>query len=162
MAIMTDNRPDTDFSYRLVVNSDMNRVTWHTLECRTAKNAKFSKRTPFTPDQRNKALNDRCVKATGREPYSLPNNHMAKCCLGRVASSQEQAPTFTATQAARLFAKARASGLAAGNASAPIPMVVGTPATILGNDIDYKKPTYYIPEGACGFAWVVIRPGIVH
>jgi hypothetical protein len=38
-------------------------------------------------------------------------------------------------------------------------MMVGTPSTPLGNDIDYSKRTYYVSDGACGFAWVVIRPG---
>ena len=30
-------------------------------------------------------------------------------------------------------------------------MVVGTPTTPLGNDIDYSKETYYVADGLCGF-----------
>ena len=40
----------------------------------------------------------------------------------------------------------------------PVPMVVGTPSTPLGNDIDYSKETYYVADGVCGFAWVNIKP----
>ena len=37
-------------------------------------------------------------------------------------------------------------------------MVVGTPTTPLGDDIDYSKDTYYVSDGVCGFAWVNIKP----
>ena len=40
----------------------------------------------------------------------------------------------------------------------PTPMVVGTPTTPLGNDIDYSKETYYVADGMCGFAWINIKP----
>ena len=147
--------PDSDFAYRIVLHPDSHKVTWHTLECRTGQNAR-SRRTAFTPDQRNKALNDKSIQTTGHASYSLPRNHMAQCCLGRVT---RDANKYTPTQARRLFATARAAGLVAGNGSTPIPMVVGTPTTLLGSDIDYHKRTAYVADGACGFAWVVIRPG---
>lgn len=57
-----------------------------------------------------------------------------------------------------VYKKAVAAGLEAGKAAKPRPMIVGTPTTLLGNDIDYSKPTYYESEGLCGFAWVVIFP----
>lgn len=38
-------------------------------------------------------------------------------------------------------------------------MIVGSPSTPLGSDIDPTKPVYYESEGACGFAWILIRPG---
>ena len=37
-------------------------------------------------------------------------------------------------------------------------MVVGTPTTPLGNDIDYSKDTHYVSDGVCGFAWINIKP----
>jgi len=40
----------------------------------------------------------------------------------------------------------------------PQPMLVGTPKTFLGDDIDLTKKTYIVPGGVCGFAWVVIKP----
>ena len=59
---------------------------------------------------------------------------------------------------ATVYADAHAKGIAAGNACSPIPMVVGTPTTPLGDDIDYSKDTYYVSDGVCGFAWVNIKP----
>ena len=59
---------------------------------------------------------------------------------------------------ATVYADAHAKGIAAGNGCNPTPMVVGTPTTPLGNDIDYSKDTYYVSDGVCGFAWVNIKP----
>ena len=67
--------------------------------------------------------------------------------------------TLSAKQVDRLIAEAHEAGMAAGNAAAPTPMVVGTPTTPLGSDIDYTKKTYYVADGVCGFAWVTVRPG---
>ena len=58
-----------------------------------------------------------------------------------------------------LFEKAVAAGMAAGTGAKVAPMIVGSPSTVFGNDIDYSKKTYYVPDGPCGFAWVTIRPG---
>ena len=44
----------------------------------------------------------------------------------------------------------------AGHGCTPTPMVVGTPTTPLGDDIDYSKDTYYVADGLCGFAWINI------
>ena len=59
---------------------------------------------------------------------------------------------------ATVYAEAHAAGMAAGNGCTPTPMVVGTPTTPLGNDIDYSKETYYVADGMCGFAWINIKP----
>ena len=48
--------------------------------------------------------------------------------------------------------------MAAGHGFTPTPMVVGTPTTPLGDDIDYTKDTYYVSDGLCGFAWINIKP----
>lgn len=40
----------------------------------------------------------------------------------------------------------------------PTPMIVGTPTTFMGDDIDYKKKTYFVAGGVCGFASVGIKP----
>jgi hypothetical protein len=47
----------------------------------------------------------------------------------------------------------------AANDCIPTPMIVGSPTHILGNDIDPNKPTYYVPSGVCGFAWINVRDG---
>lgn len=36
----------------------------------------------------------------------------------------------------------------------PNPMIVGQPTTLFGNDIDFSKPTHFVADGVCGFAWV--------
>lgn len=40
-----------------------------------------------------------------------------------------------------------------------VPMLVGTPTTPFGNDLDLAKPVEYVCEGVCGFAWVQVKPG---
>ena len=57
-----------------------------------------------------------------------------------------------------IYTEAHSAGIAAGNGCTPTPMVVGSPTTPLGNDIDYSKDTYYVSDGVCGFAWVNIKP----
>jgi hypothetical protein len=39
-------------------------------------------------------------------------------------------------------------------------MIVGTPTTLFGNDIDYSKPVEYVSDGPCGMATVQIRPSV--
>ena len=53
-----------------------------------------------------------------------------------------------------LYQRAHQAGMEAGNAAAPVPMVVGSPSSPLGNDIDPRQPVYYVADGVCGFAWV--------
>ena len=59
---------------------------------------------------------------------------------------------------AKIHEQAYAAGMAAANETRPPVMVVGTPTTPLGNDIDYEKKVYVVPEGPCGFAWVTVKP----
>ena len=146
----TTRKPDSDFRYRIVSGYDGHRLTWHSLECNTGRKAKYAKRTPFTPEERRARMEER----RGYRVYY--SDHMARCCLAKPTTSS---PTFTPTQARALLREARTAGLAAGDAATPTPMVVGTPTTPLGDDIDPDKQTYYVPDGVCGFAWVVIRPG---
>jgi hypothetical protein len=57
-----------------------------------------------------------------------------------------------------LYYKADAAGKDAVANLKVIPMVVGHAKGFFGNDIDYSKPTYYVEDGLCGFAWVNIKP----
>lgn len=54
--------------------------------------------------------------------------------------------------------EAVAAGMVAGNGHTPTPMIVGSPSTFMGNDVDPNQPTYFVESGVCGFAWVSIRP----
>ena len=58
----------------------------------------------------------------------------------------------------KLLEKAHLMGMDAGRLVGVTPMVVGSPSTPLGNDIDYSKKTYFVEGGVCGFAGVVIKP----
>jgi hypothetical protein len=153
----TTERQDSDFRYRIVSGYGGHRLTWHSLECKVGRSAKRSKLTVHTPENRRARLKVR----TGRTPYYTDS--MAGCCLGR-QSSRTHSPKYSEAEASALLNKAREAGLSAGNADTPIPMIVGTPkggllGTALGADIDPAEPVYHVSDGACGFAWVVIRPG---
>jgi len=60
---------------------------------------------------------------------------------------------------ARLIQAAHEAGVAAAEAHQPRAMVVGHAKSLFGNEIDRSKPTYVVPGGVCGFAWVNIKPG---
>ena len=58
----------------------------------------------------------------------------------------------------KLLERAHLMGMDAGRAASVTPMIVGSPSTPFGSDIDYSKKTYFVEGGACGFAGVVIKP----
>ena len=53
----------------------------------------------------------------------------------------------------------RVSHKALANATPPTPMIVGSPSTPLGNDVDPNQKMWYVADGVCGFAWVVLDSG---
>ena len=58
----------------------------------------------------------------------------------------------------KLLERAHLMGMDAGRAASVTPMIVGSPSTPFGSDIDYSKKTYFVEGGACGFAGVGIKP----
>jgi len=56
-----------------------------------------------------------------------------------------------------IYNEAAAAANAAERSCTPTPMVVGTPSTPWGNSIDHSKPTYYVADGPCGYAWVRMK-----
>ncbi len=58
----------------------------------------------------------------------------------------------------KLLERAHLMGMDAGRRVGVTPMVVGTPTELFGNEIDWDKTTYHVPDGVCGFAGVVIKP----
>jgi hypothetical protein len=56
-----------------------------------------------------------------------------------------------------LFAQADAAGKAAAESAVPAPMIVGEETAPFNGVIDYTKPTYFVSEGLCGFAWVSFK-----
>lgn len=65
---------------------------------------------------------------------------------------------LTTAQCERIWQEAKDAAEQAVINTIPTPMIVGTPTSFLGSDIDYTKPTYFVAGGACGFAWVKIFP----
>jgi len=63
-----------------------------------------------------------------------------------------------AKAAYEIYVKASEAAEAAVRACRPTPMIVGSPTTPFGNEIDETKPTYFVEGGVCGFASVVIKP----
>jgi hypothetical protein len=57
-----------------------------------------------------------------------------------------------------ICAEARAVAVAAVEKLNVVPMIVGQETSLFSNKIDYTKPTYYVADGVCGFAWVNIYP----
>lgn len=55
----------------------------------------------------------------------------------------------------------RVSHEALATATPPRAMIVGSPSTPLGNDVDPNQKQWYVADGVCGFAWVVIDSGRV-
>lgn len=58
-----------------------------------------------------------------------------------------------------IYDEAWKAGVEAARKCEVAPMLVGTPTTPLGNDIDRSKPVEYVADGVCGFAWVQVKPG---
>jgi hypothetical protein len=54
--------------------------------------------------------------------------------------------------------KADTAGKAAVEKLQVIPMIVGQETSLFSNKIDYAKPTYFVEDGVCGFAWVDVYP----
>lgn len=57
-----------------------------------------------------------------------------------------------------ICAEAHEAGKAAVEKLEVVPMIVGSETSLFSNKIDYTKPTYYVADGVCGFAWVDIYP----
>jgi hypothetical protein len=74
----------------------------------------------------------------------------------KVANAKTKA--LTKDQCERIFNEAFLAGKIAGDASRPVPMIVGSPSTPLGNDVDPNQKTWFIEGGVCGFAWIKVNP----
>ena len=80
----------------------------------------------------------------------MPRLNMPPERLSELVAERTMAKWNRDVQFAALVKKAYEAGYAAGEAIRPDPMVVV--------NADGSKP-WFVPEGACGFAWVNVRPG---
>ncbi len=76
-----------------------------------------------------------------------------------MTATKTASPKLSDAECLELYNRAWLAGQAKATGTTPVAMVVGTPTTMFGNDLDPNKPQYYVADGVCGFAWVVIRPG---
>jgi hypothetical protein len=58
-----------------------------------------------------------------------------------------------------LYQKAHEAGMFAVSSVSVVPMIVGQETYMFSGKIDESKPTYYVSDGVCGFAWINVRPG---
>ena len=56
-----------------------------------------------------------------------------------------------------IYIEAHEAAMAAANAKVPVPMIVGTAKSLFDDTIDETKPTYYVPQGVCGFASICFK-----
>ena len=69
-------------------------------------------------------------------------------------------PVTSDAKFAQLFEELKAVSIQAlAECPAPTPMIVGSPSTPLGNDVDPNQKTWFEPNGICGFATVVLESG---
>jgi len=54
--------------------------------------------------------------------------------------------------------EATAAGKSAVEKLQVVPMIVGQETSLFSNVIDRTKPTYYVEDGVCGFAWCSVYP----
>lgn len=59
---------------------------------------------------------------------------------------------------AAMYWAAHAAGCAAAEAAKPVAMVVSEADVLTGAALPEGK-SWYVSEGACGFAWIKVRPG---
>ena len=58
----------------------------------------------------------------------------------------------------KLYRLAHTAGLAAAERCNPAPMVVQEHAN-MADDNSPVVQSYHVPDGVCGFAWIIVRPG---
>ena len=101
-----------------------------------------------------------CESATaGKSKYCAPHRTQARAAWReRIAGGSTERDTRQDRWAA-LFEAAEAAGKAAGRACTPAPMTVVQHASPLDDSSPVIKRYAPEPDGVCGFASVVIRPG---
>lgn len=65
---------------------------------------------------------------------------------------------FDITSFKALCKEADAAGKAAVEKLQVVPMIVGQETSLFSGKIDYSKPTYFVEDGLCGFAWISVYP----
>jgi hypothetical protein len=105
-------------------------------------------------------------ESDGNSKYCGPkgNNHrkLARLRFKDFVAEQAAVRAEKNDQFKAIFEEARQAGLAAGQAITPRPMIVTRDSMSIVTSSGQRPildRDYVVPDGPCGFAWVVIRPG---
>lgn len=101
---------------------------------------------------------DGCSDQTvGRSKYCRVHRDEARAAwLGKVRASGDERKARD-EKWEKIHDEAHRAGMVAAEACKPVPMVVQQHANML-DDSSPAVQTWVVPDGVCGFAWVVIRP----
>jgi len=72
-----------------------------------------------------------------------------------ILGKQKELPMYDTVTFRSICDKADAAGKEAVKQLTVIPMVVGQETSLFSGELDHSKPTYYVEDGVCGFAWLV-------
>ena len=128
-----------------------------------ATSTPFGIRSPRNDDT-GKCATPGCGKPAKRKRDGTPSKYCRDCApVARQrfwdnVNAQKALKTQRDEEFAQLFKRAHEAGDAAARACTPRPMIV-RPGDITLNGSPVSQDTYYVSEGACGFAWIVIHPG---
>lgn len=76
-----------------------------------------------------------------------------------MSSVKSDASRMKEAECRELYASADAAGKAAADACVPTPMVVVERANLFDDNSPVVKSYAPVMDGACGFAWVIVKPG---
>lgn len=96
----------------------------------------------------------------------LRNYQICAACSRKVFATGGGSIKLSKAEMQELLDRAGAAGDAAFKAAIPTPMIVYTPANMMGSlmggddgGADPNEPVYQVNEGVCGTAWVNVKPG---
>lgn len=102
---------------------------------------------------------DGCKQPTsGNSKYCREHKKIARQRFYQMVTEQAQKKLASDAELEQLFIRAEQAGYAAGIGHTPHPMVVQQHESVLDDNSPVEK-SWYVPDGVCGFAWVIIRPG---
>lgn len=90
--------------------------------------------------------------------YCLEHKKIARANWVKMIGEKSQERQKRQTKFASIWSEAVAAGNSAGQAHAPKPMVVVENSNPIDERSDIKE-SWVVPDGVCGFAWVIVRPG---
>lgn len=115
-------------------------------------------------DWRNNNLSFEQASAMIGAVMGMKNKPAALDICNRILNGEKIAPESLPAAPVKndwqaLYNEAHNAGMDAANACNPVPMVVGEETSPFSGKIDMNKPTHFIADGVCGFAWVNVKPG---